>query len=120
MLNEYLIVIGDDDGCVKIWDIRAQIECVKYKFFVDFVSDMKYVGEGRNEIVILSGDGMFGCLNLMINKMVGQCDNLEDELLSCEIVKNGRKVVVGLQEGVLDIFIYGKWDDIFDRYLGYF
>ena len=80
---------------------------------------MKYAGEGRNEIVISSGDGTLGCLNLTTNKMVGQCDNLEDELLSCEIVKNGRKVVAGSQEGVLDIFTYGKWDDISDRYPGH-
>ena len=118
-LNEHLIATGDDDGCVKIWDTRAQTECAKHKPFVDFVSDMKYAGEDRNEIVISSGDGTLGCLNLTTNKMVGQCDNLEDELLSCEIVKNGRKVVAGSQEGVLDIFTYGKWDDISDRYPGH-
>jgi|TARA_B100000073_G_scaffold341004_1_gene341629 hypothetical protein len=118
-LSGNVIASGDDDGCVKIWDTRARTACGEHKPFVDFVSDMKYAGEDRNEIVISSGDGTLGCLNLNSNKMVGQCDNLEDELLSCEIMKNGRKVVAGSQDGILDIFSYGKWEDISDRYPGH-
>jgi WD40 repeat protein len=118
-LKENLIATGDDDGVIKIWDTRARSACGEHKPFVDFVSDMKYAGEDVNEIVISSGDGTLGCLNLTSNKMVGQCDNLEDELLSVEIMKNGRKVVSGSQEGILDIFSYGKWEDISDRYPGH-
>jgi len=118
-LSEKIIATGDDDGCVKIWDTRARSACGEHKPFVDFVSDMKYTGTDINEIVIASGDGTLGCLNLTANKMVGQCDNLEDELLSCEIMKGGRKVVAGSQEGILNIFSYGKWEDISDRYPGH-
>lgn len=118
-LNETVVATGDDDGCVKIWDTRARVVCGEHKPFVDFVSDMKFTGLDTNEIVIASGDGTLGCLSLTANKLVGQCDNLEDELLSCEIVKNGRKVVAGSQEGVLNIFSYGQWEDISDRYPGH-
>ena len=72
-LSGNMIASGDDDGCVKIWDTRARTACGEHKPFVDFVSDMKYAGEDRNEIVISSGDGTLGCLNLNSNKMVGQC-----------------------------------------------
>ena len=34
-------------------------------------------------------------------------------------MKNGRKVVAGSQDGILDIFSYGKWEDISDRYPGH-
>jgi WD40 repeat protein len=118
-VKECVVATGDDDGVIKIWDTRAKAACGEHKPFVDFVSDMKYTNDDVNEIVISSGDGTLGCLNLTANKMVGQCDNLEDELLSVEIMKNGRKVVAGSQEGILDIFTYGKWDDISDRYPGH-
>jgi len=117
--GENMIATGDDEGTVKIWDTRARSACGEHKPFVDFVSDMKYAGEDVNEIVISSGDGTLGCLSLTAGKMVGQSDNLEDELLSVEIVKGGRKVVAGSQDGVLDIFSYGKWEGISDRYPGH-
>ena len=118
-LQEHLIATGDDEGTVKIWDTRARSACGEHKPFVDFVSDMKYAGDHVNELVISSGDGTLGCLSLTAGKMIGQCDNLEDELLSVEIVKGGRKVVAGSQEGILNIFSYGKWEDISDRYPGH-
>ena len=48
-----------------------------------------------------------------------QSDPQDDELLSLCIMKNGRKVVCGTTEGVLNIFSYGTWGDMSDRYPGH-
>ena len=49
-------------------------------------------------------------------KVLGQSDNMEDELLSCCVVKNGTKVVAGSQGGNLNIWNYGDWIDSNDRF----
>ena len=46
-------------------------------------------------------------------------ENQEDELLSACIVKGGKKVAVGTQEGVLEIFSWGDWGDCTDRFMGH-
>lgn len=61
-------------------------------------------------------------------------DNEEDELLSVVIIKvnifiiqkydfliiqNGKKAVVGTQEGILTIWSWGDWGDMNDRYPGH-
>jgi len=46
-------------------------------------------------------------------------DNMEDELLSVVLVKNNEKAVVGTQEGVLDIWSWGDWGDLSDRFPGH-
>lgn len=66
---------------------------------------------------------------------------MDDELLSVELIKvsiihsfhphtysmniyqrvlqNGKKAVVGSQDGVLSLWTYGDWGDYTDRYLGH-
>ncbi|KAK3735914.1 hypothetical protein QZH41_009151 [Actinostola sp. cb2023] len=44
---------------------------------------------------------------------------METELLSVAIVKGGRKVVCGTGEGALNIFSWGEWNDISDRFTGH-
>ena len=44
---------------------------------------------------------------------------MEDELLSIAIIKDGRKVVVGTQGGVLDIWSWDRWGDMSDRFPGH-
>ncbi len=35
------------------------------------------------------------------------------------LLQNGNKVVCGTQEGVLDIFNWGEWGDLSDRFVGH-
>mmetsp|Transcript_10332 Transcript_10332/g.16545 ORF Transcript_10332/g.16545 Transcript_10332/m.16545 type:complete len:246 (-) Transcript_10332:542-1279(-) len=112
VLDTNLIATGDDDGVVKVWDTRQQTSCGSFSPFVDFVSDICYVpndgpgvdpsapstsaagaaaaGNGGS-LVATSGDGTIAHLSLAGWKVMGQSDNMEDELLSCCVVKNGKK-----------------------------
>jgi hypothetical protein len=40
------------------------------------------------------------------NKPIGLSENQDDELLSVQVVKEGHKVVVGSQSGILSIFTW--------------
>lgn len=46
-------------------------------------------------------------------------DNQEDELLSMCLMKHGKKLVVGTQQGVLNFWSWGTWGDISDRFPGH-
>ena len=50
------------------------------------------------------------------DRYLRRSDDQEDELLSMQIMKNGRKVVCGTGEGVLAVFSYGTWGDCSDRF----
>jgi len=51
--------------------------------------------------------------------IIGQSDDVEDELLSIQIMKGGKKVVCGTNEGCLSIWSWGKWGDMSDRMTGH-
>ena len=52
-------------------------------------------------------------------RLVRQSDEQGDELLSMVVLKGGKKVVVGSQEGVLNVWSWGTWGDISDRFPGH-
>jgi WD repeat-containing protein 55 len=138
-LDANILATGDDDGVVKVWDTRTRRACGSFAPFVDFVSDIYHVpasaaadvddavansasaaaGNPAGTLVIASGDGTIAHLNLATWKELGQSDNLEDELLSCCVMKHGKKAVAGSQGGILNIFDYGEWEDISDRFPGH-
>lgn len=51
--------------------------------------------------------------------IIGQSDDVEDELLSIQIMKGGKKVVCGTNEGTITIWSWGKWGDMSDRITGH-
>lgn len=66
-----------------------------------------------------SGDGRLSVYDLRKNVLAGKSDELDDELLSVSVIKNGKKVVCGSQDGVLVIFSWGTWGDMSDRFPGH-
>ena len=97
--NANVIATGCDEGVVKIWDIREE-RCVhsfkKDEIFVDFVSEMYHeTTNERNALMVTSGDGTLACLDLHTMKVLGQSDNMEDELSCCG--EEMDKVVAGFK-----------------------
>lgn len=56
-------------------------------------------------------------LSLAIIKVQSQCNSECNVLLY--FIKNGKKVAVGTQEGTIDIFSWGDWGDMSDRFPGH-
>jgi len=84
----------------------------------DYISDMKFVPEKRN-LLVSGADGYFSVFDIRKKDVYARSDNLDDELLSITLVKNKTKVIVGTQEGILNIFTYGDWGDVSDRFPGH-
>ncbi|KAF1318667.1 Transducin family protein wd-40 repeat family protein, partial [Globisporangium splendens] len=109
---------GDDQGCVKIWDTRQHRCLAEFKEHTDFISGFATNPAG-DHLLATSGDGRLSVYDLRKNVLAGKSDELDDELLSVSVIKNGKKVVCGSQDGVLVIFSWGTWGDMSDRFPGH-
>ena len=141
-----LLATGDDVGGVRVWDERIREGataapsyasskqnrpqgCVlSWKENEDYISDME-LSEDGNTLLASCADGRLSVFDLRMardasainqgKKPYRLSDDQEDELLSLKIIKNGKKVVCGTQEGVLSIFSWGRWGDCSDRFPGH-
>ncbi|RKP07606.1 WD40-repeat-containing domain protein, partial [Thamnocephalis sphaerospora] len=112
------VATGDDLGRVKIWDSRMEKVVQKYTENEDFIADLLYYGP-KKRLLVAGGDGYLSVFDVRKPDLVARSDNLEDELLSLAVVKNGTKVICGTQDGILDIFHWDDWGDIKDRMPGH-
>lgn len=91
---------------------------MEYSDHNDFISDFDYDADSKT-LVASSGQGTISIYDIRKPNMLAMSENQDDELLSICIVKDRRKVVVGSQEGVLNIYSWGDWGDCTDRFLGH-
>ncbi|CAN6834615.1 unnamed protein product, partial [Brassica oleracea var. botrytis] len=110
-VTETTIASGDDQGCVKIWDTR-QRSCSHE----DYISCMTFASDSM-KLVATSGDGTLSVCKLRTGKVQSQSEFSEDELLSVVIIKNGRKVICGTQNGILMLYSWGFFKDCSDRFV---
>jgi len=113
-----LVVTGDDEGGVKLWDIRQQRAVMEFKENKDFVADFALHPEDTH-LLAACGDGVLSCFDLRQRKLSEQSEEDEDELLSVEFIKGSKKVVCGTQGGVLGIWSWGDLSDTSDRFPGH-
>jgi WD40 repeat protein len=134
-----LLATGDDAGGVRVWDERICGQqsskthgsdkrphgCVlSWQENEDYISGLEHSDDG-NTLLATSADGRLSVFDLRMarannnEKAFRLSDPQDDELLSLKIMKNGRKVVCGTQEGVLSVFSWGTWGDCSDRFPGH-
>ena len=113
-----VLVSGDDLGGLKIWDTRQHRCVVAWKDHKDFISDLA-IDASIEHLISTSGDGTLACYDLRQRKLDDRSDDLDDELLSIVIGKDGKKVFCGSQEGVICIFNWGEWGDYNERFPGH-
>ncbi|KAJ8523760.1 hypothetical protein ON010_g17358 [Phytophthora cinnamomi] len=142
-LSTNVFASGDDQGCIKIWDTRQHRCLSEFKEHtvrlrkVDYDKPcLIYCADGeigglqdyisgfatnpaQDHLLATSGDGRLSAYDLRKNVLAGKSDELDDELLSVAVIKNGRKIVCGSQDGVLVIFSWGTWGDMSDRFPGH-
>lgn len=117
-IKENIFSAGKDDGTIQLFDIRKHnTPFYEVKEALDYISDLCTTID-KNSLYYTSGDGTLSLINLKKNKHEFRID-LDDELLSLTIVKNDTKLLLGTQEGNIEIFNIGEWDDIFNRFTGH-
>ena len=117
--NENLVASGDEEGSVTMWDLRQDKSVATFHEHDDFISDFAFHGRD-NCLVSTSGDGTMAIYDLKKSKRRARSESdADDEYLSCQLMKNGKKVVVGTQMGVLSLFSWGYFNDCSDRFPGH-
>ncbi|DBA01043.1 TPA: hypothetical protein N0F65_002653 [Lagenidium giganteum] len=117
-LSTNVIASGDDQGLIKIWDTRQHRCVAEFNEHVDYISGFA-VNPDQTHLIATGGDGRLSAYDLRKMALEGKSDELDDELLSVSVIKNGRKVVCGSQDGVLVVFSWGTWGDMSDRFPGH-
>ena len=141
-----LIATGDEVGGVRLWDSRllgqqqqqlnisnsaASLKrppgCIhSWKVHDDYISGFSNSQDGYT-LIASSADCTLSVYDLRmarqhnqpLDKVVRRSDDQEDELLSIQLMKHGRKLVCGSGEGILSIFSWGTWGDLSDRFPGH-
>nr|PVC51221.1 hypothetical protein MACL_00001674 [Theileria orientalis] len=110
-INDNIIITGDDEGEIRIWDNRIKSKAVSIiKEFEDCITDLLVKD---NEFLVTSGD-QIGCFDAKKYKMKAISDNTEHEFLTMSLVKEGKKVLCGSATGSICLFSYGYWGDFND------
>jgi WD40 repeat protein len=164
------IVTGDDEGVIRIWDVRACANasssnssamafqncmslpsgCISsFHEHSDIISTFQ-TDASCNTLLAASSDGVLSVIDLRKSggdgnkavikskpetevepmklhpdtrqgpfRILRKSDAQDDELLSMCLMKNGKKVVCGTQQGVLNFWSWGTWGDISDRFPGH-
>ncbi|KAJ3126004.1 WD domain repeat-containing protein 55 [Physocladia obscura] len=119
-LDRNVIATGDDEGVVKIWDTRDRKLITKYTAHDDYISSFSWTPTTTPPTLLAtSADGRLSVYDLRKKKPVRVSDFQDDELLSHAVVRDGSKVVVGSEDGVLSIYSWGDWGDCTDRIRGH-
>lgn len=116
--GENFLATGDDDGNLKLWDLRQQKAVMEVRESEEFISDIA-VDDAKRTLLTTSGEGTLTAFNLRRKKLDTQSELFDSEFLSLAIVKGGQKVVCGCGMGELNIFSWGEWGNISDRFPGH-
>eukprot|EP01040_Poterioochromonas_malhamensis_P013213 gene13213-14503_t len=119
VLNEQLFVTGDDNGVVKLWDSRIHpnyLDTMTWDAHSDYITDFDYA-EDQHTILSTGGDATLCVYDIRNQQHFYKSDDQESEFHCLKIMKNGRRVYCGSQEGPIVIFKWDEWADCNDRFI---
>ncbi|XP_028220513.1 WD repeat-containing protein 55-like isoform X2 [Glycine soja] len=102
-LTESTVASGDDEGCIKVWDIRERSCCNSFNAHEDYISDITFVSDAM-KLLATSGDGTLSVCNLRRNKVQAQSEFSEDELLSVVLMKlDEDRIITGSENRIINL-----------------
>lgn len=117
VMDNNTIVTGDDEGRIKLWDLRrkenAQIFTAKRN--EDSISDI-VTNEEQKYILIASEDGSLTSFDFQNRKFHMQSEEYEEELTCLGLFRHETKLLAGTSKGKLLLFNwneFGLHSDIF-------
>ncbi|XP_014612590.1 PREDICTED: WD repeat-containing protein 55 homolog [Polistes canadensis] len=110
ILGEHTFATGDDDGVVKLWDIRQKgnTPVFSIKQMEDYVSAM-ITNRDNKYLVCASGDGSLTTFNIPAKKLHIQSEEYEEELLCLGLFKSETKILSATSKGKMYVFNWGEF-----------
>ncbi|XP_026883034.2 WD repeat-containing protein 55 [Electrophorus electricus] len=115
LVDENMLATGDDEGTLKMWDMRKGNAFMSLKHHEDYISDMA-VDLAKRTLLTSSGDGTMGVFNLKRRRFELLSEFQSGDLTSVSIMKRGRKVVCGSSNGTIYIFNWNGFGATSDRF----
>ncbi|XP_053096355.1 WD repeat-containing protein 55 isoform X2 [Pangasianodon hypophthalmus] len=115
LVDENVVATGDDEGTLKVWDMRKSTSFMSLKHHEDYISDI-VADPAKRTLLTSSGDGTMGVINLKKRRFELLSEIQDGDLTSVSIMKHGRKVVCGSSEGMLYIFNWNGFGATSDRF----
>ena len=122
--NEHVIATGDDDGVIKLWDLRMAQEGKAKSCAMTFsehegsISDFEYHEVGK-KLLSVANDGMLGVFDLRKSSLYAMSDSFEVDLNAVVCAKGDKKVLTAGSDGAISIFSWDWFGDCNDRIVGH-
>lgn len=117
VMDENLLASGDDNGTVKLWDLRKNTPIWSLKEMDEYVSCM-VTTEAQKYLVCTSGEGTVTSIDLRNGRLHLQSEVYEAELTSMGIMRSETKLLVGSSQGMLYLFNWGQFGYHVDEFPG--
>ncbi|XP_033216117.1 WD repeat-containing protein 55 homolog [Belonocnema kinseyi] len=110
IINENTFATGDDDGVVKLWDLRqpGTQPIFSLKEMEEYVSAMVTNSDGKY-LVCASGDGSLTTINIPGKKMHVQSEEYDEEMTCLGLFKSETKILSATNKGKMYLFNWGEF-----------
>ncbi|XP_055295710.1 WD repeat-containing protein 55 homolog [Sitodiplosis mosellana] len=110
VFDENLFATGDDDGTVKVWDIREKGNnpIFSLKEVDDYITSI-LTNDAKKMLLTTSGDGYLTAINIGSRKLSVQSEPYDEELTCMGLFRNDSKLVVGTSKGRLYTFNWNEF-----------
>lgn len=115
LVDENIFATGDDEGMLKLWDLRRGTSFMDLKHHEDYISEIA-IDQAKRTLLTSSGDGSMGVFNIKRRRFELLSEFQNGDLTSVCIMKRGRKVICGSSEGKLYIFNWNGFGATSDRF----
>jgi WD repeat-containing protein 55 len=119
VIDENLIASGDDEGMVKLWDVRTKGSepIFSIKKVEDYISSI-ITNDQKKLLLCTSGDGYLTTINIGQKKMQVQSESYEEELTCAGLYRSESKLVVGTSKGNFYVFNWNEFGYHNDAFSG--
>lgn len=110
VISEHVFVTGDDDGVLKLWDLRQKGNdpIFSIKGAEDYISAM-ITNRDAKYLVCASGDGCLTTINIPERKMHIQTEEYDEELTCLGLFKSERKLLSATSKGKMYVYNWGEF-----------
>ncbi|EGG19964.1 WD40 repeat-containing protein [Cavenderia fasciculata] len=100
--KDFMLFTGDDEGTVKVWDMRQQNLVCEFQEHADFISEIITIDD--RHIIATSGDGGVSKYNFVRRSLDDISEKSDNELLSVISMEDNQTLVCGSQDGTVYIY----------------